>query len=79
MEAPVARAHPPIQERIIHENPKTETAQECKHQFGYLQTLPRNASIPGECLSCRRIIECKHSLENTSESRACMHAYGFLV
>jgi len=69
MLAPVARAHPPIQGRIIQDKPKTETAPECKHQFGYLQTLPRNASIPGECLSCHRIIECKHSLEGTSESR----------
>ena len=73
MEAPVAPARPPIQartiqERIIKASPKTETAHECKHQFRYLQTLPRNASIPGECLSCHRIIECKHSLEKT-ESR----------
>lgn len=65
MEAPVARAHSPIQK-----NPKTETAPECKHQFGYLRTLPRNASIPDECLSCDRIVECKHSLVNTLESRA---------
>lgn len=69
MEAPVARAHSPIQERIIQENPKTETAPECKHQFGYLRTLPRNASIPDECLSCDRIVECKHYLVNTLESR----------
>jgi len=69
VEAPVARAHSPIQERIIQENPKKETAPECKHQFGYLQTLPRNASIPDECLSCDRIIECKHSLVNKIESR----------
>lgn len=66
---PVAHTNPPIQGRIIQENLKTETAQECKHQFGYLQTLPRNAPLPGECLSCHRIIACKHSLEGTSESR----------
>lgn len=70
MEAPVARAHSPIQERIIQENPKTESAPECRHQFGYLRTLPRNASIPDECLSCDRIIECKHSLVNKLENRA---------
>lgn len=70
MEVPVACAQPPIQERIIQESPKTETTSECKHQFGYLRTLPRNASIPGECLSCNRIVECKHSLAGTSESRA---------
>jgi len=70
MEASVAHAHSPVQERIIKENPKTETAPECKHQFGYLRTLPRDASIPDECLSCNRIVECKHSLVNTLESRA---------
>lgn len=70
METPVARTHSPIQEIIIQENPKTETAPECKHQLGYLRTLPRNTSIPDECLSCDRIIECKHSSVNTSESHA---------
>ena len=70
MEAPVARAHSPIQERIIQGNPKTENIPECNHQFGYLRTLPKNASIPDECLSCNRIVECKHSLINTLESRA---------
>lgn len=70
-EVPVARAIPPIQERLIQEDrKKTETAHECKHQFGYLRTLPRNTSIPDECLSCDRIVECKHSLVNTLESRA---------
>lgn len=33
---------------------------ECKHKFGYLQTLPRNATIPDECLNCHQIIECKY-------------------
>jgi len=64
MEAPVACAHSPIQE-----NPKTETAPECNHQFGHLRTLPRDASIPDECLSCDRIVECKHSSVNTATSQ----------
>ena len=34
---------------------------ECKHRFGYLQTLPRRTAIPDDCLSCHQIIECKHS------------------
>ena len=67
--APITHALPPIQERIIQE-PETETAHECKYQFGYLRTLPSNASIPDECIGCDRIIECKHSLVNTIESRA---------
>jgi len=33
----------------------------CKHELGYLKTLPKNTPIPKECLSCRKIIECKHS------------------
>ncbi len=69
MAVPAARAQSPIQERIIRENPKTETIPKCNHQFGYLRTLPRNASIPDECFSCNRIVKCKHSLVNTLESR----------
>jgi len=34
---------------------------DCKYKFGYLQTLPRSAAIPDDCLNCRQIIECKHS------------------
>jgi hypothetical protein len=42
-------------------NEKTSAADvECKHKFGYLQTLPRSATIPDECLNCHKIIECKH-------------------
>ena len=60
----------PHQERRAQESPKTETAPECKHQFGYLRTLPRNVPIPDECLGCDKIIECKHSLVKTLESHA---------
>jgi hypothetical protein len=34
---------------------------ECNHQLGYLTSLPANASFPEECLSCDKIMECKHS------------------
>lgn len=41
---------------------KTEESQEtpstCLHDFGYLSTLPKNASIPDECLGCAKIIDC---------------------
>ena len=30
----------------------------CPHQFGYLKTLPEDSSIPDECLTCSRIIQC---------------------
>lgn len=62
-----------LQERKVQESRKAETAPECKHRFGYLRTLPRNAPIPNECLSCDRIIECKHSLLNKLENQASDH------
>ena len=31
---------------------------ECPHHFGYLKKLGKNASIPDECLSCFRLMEC---------------------
>ncbi len=64
----VAEIEAPIQKRRAKERAKTETAPECKHQFGYLRTLPRNASIPDECLGCERIVECKHSSVNDLKS-----------
>jgi len=30
----------------------------CSHSFGHLSALPKNASIPSECLGCPQIIEC---------------------
>jgi DNA-directed RNA polymerase subunit RPC12/RpoP len=30
----------------------------CSHHFGYVKTLPKNASIPDECLWCPWIVEC---------------------
>jgi len=69
---PVASIAPPapsINERITQESLKTEATQECKYRLGYLRTLPRDASIPDECLSCDRIIECRHSQAKTLESR----------
>lgn len=40
---------------------RIETASRCNHQFGYLRTLPINASLPEECLGCDKLIKCKHS------------------
>jgi hypothetical protein len=36
-----------------------ETPSECNHQLGYLRTFPTNASLPEECLSCNKVMECK--------------------
>ncbi len=69
---PPRPADTPIQERlaIVEENLRREASQKCKHQLGYLRTLPKHASIPDECLSCNKIIECKHSLVKKEVSQA---------
>ena len=36
-----------------------ETPSECNHQLGYLRTFPPNSSLPEECLSCNKVMECK--------------------
>lgn len=46
-------------ERIIKKNSKK--ANDCNYHFGYLRTVQKDASLPEECLSCNRVIECKHS------------------
>jgi len=58
------------QERVVRESSRKEPEPRCKNQFGYLRTLPMEASIPDECLSCDKIIECKHSLPKTVQSQA---------
>jgi hypothetical protein len=47
----------------------SRTGIECKHKFGYLQTLPRSAAIPDECLNCHKIIECKHVYLRKTEQK----------
>jgi DNA-directed RNA polymerase subunit RPC12/RpoP len=32
----------------------------CAHHLGYLKTRPKNTSIPEECLTCSKIIECMY-------------------
>lgn len=35
---------------------------DCLHYFGYLRFIPRNKSIPEECLTCQKAVECsKHT------------------
>jgi hypothetical protein len=48
-----------IVEKAYEKKPEEEAS--CKHEFGYLKTLQKNTPIPKECLSCHKIIECKHS------------------
>ncbi len=55
-----------VSKRFVDKDAKTssnlriEAASGCNHQLGYLSTFPENSSLPEECLSCNRVIECKH-------------------
>ena len=37
---------------------REESPKGCPHQFGYLAHRPKDASIPQECLTCPKIVEC---------------------
>jgi len=56
----------PLTTSIYHEKDapnkvQERTSSECNHQVGYLATFPANASLPEECLSCNKVMECKQS------------------
>jgi len=36
----------------------SERPRACPHYFGYVKTLPKNSSIPDECLWCPMIVKC---------------------
>ena len=40
------------------ENPVEKPPTECAHRFGYLETLPKEATIPDECLTCSKLLQC---------------------
>jgi len=42
-----------LDEKKVGERPRA-----CPHHFGYVKTLPKNTSIPDECLWCPWIVEC---------------------
>ena len=31
---------------------------DCPHKFGYLKTRPKNTSVPDDCLTCPKMIQC---------------------
>jgi hypothetical protein len=35
-----------------------EFSAKCPHHFGYLKTLPLGRSVPEECYSCSRMMQC---------------------
>jgi len=48
-----------ISEQATTNAEKEENGQtKCAHHFGYLSELPKNASIPEECLLCPKVVEC---------------------
>jgi hypothetical protein len=38
--------------------PKGEAPPGCPHYLGYLSKRPKDASIPDECLTCRKMVKC---------------------
>jgi hypothetical protein len=52
-----------INDSISNQSPigsekEEESQKKCPHHFGYLANLPKNVSIPEECLLCSRVVEC---------------------
>jgi DNA-directed RNA polymerase subunit RPC12/RpoP len=37
---------------------KLERSVDCQHFFGYLKKRPKDTSIPEDCLTCEKMIEC---------------------
>lgn len=40
------------------ENALEKPPSECQLRFGYLNTLPKDAAIPDECLVCSKLLQC---------------------
>ena len=41
--------------------------KECSHHYGYLKSLPKEAGIPDECLTCPNLLQCFVKKENDVE------------
>ena len=63
MEADIAPPPSVDKRTMASNNLRIEAASGCSHHFGYLRTFPINASLPEECLSCDKIMECKKTLK----------------
>jgi DNA-directed RNA polymerase subunit RPC12/RpoP len=44
--------------------PVEKTPTECTHHLGYLENLPKEATIPDECLTCPKLLQCFVKKEN---------------
>jgi hypothetical protein len=45
--------------KLAENDPKDYS--KCSHRFGYLAKLSKKASIPEECLTCQKLLECKNN------------------
>lgn len=43
---------------IRSKKPKKKPSSACLHYFGYLNTVPKNTSLPDNCLGCSKIMQC---------------------
>jgi len=48
-------------------NAPEKTPSECGFRFGYLKTLPRDATIPDGCLTCPKLLQCFVKKENIAK------------
>jgi hypothetical protein len=61
LESYISSTHCSDKSTVTSNNMRTEIASGCNHEIGYLRTFPTNASLPEECLSCNKVMECKKS------------------
>lgn len=47
-----------LEKKSPKNTPPEKPEHVCYHDFGHLRTIPKNASIPNECLGCPKIVEC---------------------
>lgn len=45
-------------------NPMGKPPAECAFHFGYLKSLPKEASVPDGCLTCPKLLQCFVKKEN---------------
>jgi len=52
--------HPRKDKPPVKSNKKKKGSLKCPHHFGYLEGLPKFDSIPQECLTCKKMLECRN-------------------
>lgn len=52
---------PSKEKSIVKSNTKErKSSSKCPHYFGYLAGLPKTKSVPQECLTCQKMLECRN-------------------